>query len=417
VIVGGDKIAAVAKDAQPPQGAPHIKVDGIILPGFIDLHNHLTWNVFPRWRPTQKFSSRYEWQATPEYDQALRIPQGRMMANGLGCKANLFAEVKALAGGATSIAGSLIGQMDPERTCVVGLVRNLDHSSGFAKAPSQPACAGEAPTIPAAVANEVFPMEAKFERLNWLRCELQQGTLRGLLVHLAEGKPNDATARREFRMLQGQGLLQPGLVIIHGTALTVEDFVAMRDKSGLVWSPRSNDELYGGGPNIGAALAVGVNVAIAPDWSPTGSAGMIPEINYAAARHYAVRPKQYVAMASSAPAQMVRLDDRIGTLAPGKIADLLVIRSRGGAPYETVVTATPADILLVAVDGTPLYGDPVIMSALLPGKKLEELTVCGEKKMLFLESALPDGSWDAVRGQLEAELKRYGSSLGPIECS
>jgi 5-methylthioadenosine/S-adenosylhomocysteine deaminase len=44
---------------------------------------------------------------------------------------------------------------------------------------------------------------------------------------------------------------------------------------GLVWSPRSNNELYGGTLNIAAAQAVGLSFAIAPDWSPTGSAGML----------------------------------------------------------------------------------------------------------------------------------------------
>jgi hypothetical protein len=417
VVVADDRITVVGKDAKPPMGVVVQKIPGIIVPGFIDLHNHLTWNVFPRWHPAQKFSNRYEWQTTAEYDRVLRIPQGRLIANGLGCKANLFAEVKALVGGATSIAGSFIGRTDAERACVAGLVRNLDHSAGFAKPPSSPPCGGEAPPIPALVANEVFPIEASFERLNWLRCELQQGTVKGLLIHLAEGKPNDAAARREFRMLKGQGLVRAGVGIIHGTALALEDFQAMRDNgAGLVWSPRSNDELYGGTTNILAAQAEGVMIAIGPDWSPTGSGGVLQELNYAAARYAGITAKQYLAMATSTAAKIVRLDDRIGSLAPGKMADLVVIRSRGGAAYETVVTATPADVLLVAVGGVPLYGDPALMTALVPGKKLEDLTVCGEPKKLFLATATSE-SWDTVRGALEAELQRYGSNLSSFECS
>jgi hypothetical protein len=416
VVVADARLAAVAKDAKPPAGVVAQKISGIIVPGFIDLHNHLTWNVFPRWHPAQKFANRYEWQTTAEYDRVLRIPQGRLIANGLGCKANLFAEVKALVGGATSIAGSFIGRTDAERACVAGLVRNLDHSAGFPKPPSSPPCGGEASPIPALVANEVFPIEATFEHLNWLRCELQQGTVKGLLVHLAEGRPNDAAARREFRMLKGQGLVRAGVGIIHGTALTLEDFQAMRDNgAGLVWSPRSNDELYGGTTNILAAQAEGVMIAIGPDWSPTGSGGMLQELEYAASHHSGITAKQYVAMATSTAAKIVRLDDRIGSLAAGKMADLVVIRSRGGAAYDTVVTATPADILLVAVGGIPLYGDPGIMAALLPGKKLESLTVCGSEKKLFLEAATSE-SWDTVRGTLDAELQRYGSHLSSFEC-
>ena len=31
-----------------------VKTGGVVLPGFIDLHNHLTWNVLPRWIPSSE---------------------------------------------------------------------------------------------------------------------------------------------------------------------------------------------------------------------------------------------------------------------------------------------------------------------------------------------------------------------------
>jgi 5-methylthioadenosine/S-adenosylhomocysteine deaminase len=420
VVVNNDMISEIGKDAKPPDGAPVVATDGLILPGFIDLHNHLTWNVFPRWRPNQVFADRYEWQAIPEYDRVLRIPQGRMVADGFGCKANLFAEIKAIIGGATSVTGSFIGRTPNDRACVIGLARNLDHESGLAKKTPTTPCPGTPPLMTSAIANEVFPMEIPHDRLDWYRCELQQGTLKALLVHLGEGKPTDASARREFRMLKAQGMLQPGLVIIHGTALGVTDFKEMHDAGvGLVWSPRSNNELYGGTLNIAAAQAVGLSFAIAPDWSPTGSAGMLQEMNYAASRYAEVLPKQFVSMATSIPARIARVDDQVGTLQAGHLADILVLKKRGGAPYETVIASTPADVRLVVVGGMPVYGDRDLMEKLLPGKSFDDLTVCGVPKVFYLASVNLPGpaSWDQLRRDIESELQRYGSALAPMECN
>ena len=71
ISVSKEMITAVGSSATIPSSSSTIKVPGVILPGFIDLHNHLTWNVLPRWVPARKFNNRYEWQDTAEYDRAL----------------------------------------------------------------------------------------------------------------------------------------------------------------------------------------------------------------------------------------------------------------------------------------------------------------------------------------------------------
>lgn len=48
-----------------------------------------------------------------------------------------------------------------------------------------------------------------------------------------------------------------------------------------MWSPHSNFELYGVTADVGAAYCEGVTLALAPDWSPTGSDNMLDEIKYA----------------------------------------------------------------------------------------------------------------------------------------
>jgi cytosine/adenosine deaminase-related metal-dependent hydrolase len=94
-----------------------------------------------------------------------------------------------------------------------------------------------------------------------------------LLIHLAEG--TDALSLEEFTFMQSQSLLNPKGVVIHGIPLRPTDFQAMSlHGTSLVWSPRSNLELYGATADINAALDAGVEIALAPDWAVTGSSNM-----------------------------------------------------------------------------------------------------------------------------------------------
>jgi 5-methylthioadenosine/S-adenosylhomocysteine deaminase len=55
----GQTIGAVGPAASVPTAPNALRIpDTVILPGFIDLHYHLTWNILPRWVPGRKFASR-----------------------------------------------------------------------------------------------------------------------------------------------------------------------------------------------------------------------------------------------------------------------------------------------------------------------------------------------------------------------
>jgi 5-methylthioadenosine/S-adenosylhomocysteine deaminase len=256
-------LSYVGESSSIPNALTPTKTNAIILPGFIDLHNHLTWNILPRWILNRKFGNRYDWQDTAEYDRLLVAPHLAAMSVA-GCEAEVYAEIKALIGGATSVVGS-----SSNKGCAAELVRNLDVSSGLGFIPPGPLdpCEPKPPKplqpLQDFVANEVFPLEIPYERVAFLKCELEAGNLRSLVVHLSEGAPTDASAHREFNMLKSAGLLMPGLVIVHGTALQPKDFGDMAAAQvGLVWSPRSNDELYGATTNVAAAQHASVSIAI-----------------------------------------------------------------------------------------------------------------------------------------------------------
>jgi 5-methylthioadenosine/S-adenosylhomocysteine deaminase len=130
----------------------------------------------------------------------------------------------------------------------------------------------------------------------------------------------------------------------------------------------------------------------------------------------ALSARQLFEMATSVPARLARLDGDIGTIAPGRAADLLLVRSANADPYEAIVTA-PADApTLVMVGGAALYGDPGHLAA-LGVRAVEEVDVCGARKGIDA-GALPSGSFAAVRERLARVLRAQGTELAPLaECA
>ena len=97
VVISGSTIASVGT------AATGLNVSGVIVPGLIDLHNHYTWNVLPRWTPKVRNANRYEWQEDPEYALRLGGPHYAMIDAGFGCDMIQYAEIKALVNGATAV--------------------------------------------------------------------------------------------------------------------------------------------------------------------------------------------------------------------------------------------------------------------------------------------------------------------------
>jgi len=263
VLIQNGRIAAVGAKISLPPGTRTVETHGVIAPGLIDLHNHLTWNVFSRWKPNELFGNRYDWQQKPIYNLLMDSPHAALVEEGLECQMERYAEVKAITEGETSVVGGMFA------ACDQGLARNLDYD---------PELGSGLGTI----LYNIFPLAMSESELAAANAVLSAKPRGALIVHLAEGAPKNASAAEEFSILQGRGLLKPGVSVIHAAALTPQNFVAMAKAGvGFIWSPRSNIELYGDTTNVAAAKAAGLLMAIAPDWSPTGSVGLLGELNYA----------------------------------------------------------------------------------------------------------------------------------------
>jgi imidazolonepropionase-like amidohydrolase len=418
VSVSGSKIADVSILSNRSQHSS-VETDSFIFPGLIDLHDHITWNLLPRWKPGELFSNRYEWQQRTAYKIALDGPHAKLAADhALICDADRFGEIKAIIGGSTSVVGSLTPTPNTDdNSCIIGLARNLDNYSGFD---------GSALNHEKLL-YEVFPFEMKFGDANKARSDLDSGTLKAFIVHVGEGKPGDAASAREFRMLakRGDGFLRAGVSVIHGVALGKPELKQMADAGmGLIWSPRSNIELYGATTDVRAAKELGVRIALAPDWSPSGSDGLIEELKYAATWNASQVPPVFddgelVKMATTVPAVLAGVDRQIGSLTKGLYADLLLIKKSGklGA-YESLLHAQATDIRLVVIGGVPTYGDWDLMNKLLPGRHLEPITVCGAPKGLYIEPQrdVPESlkTLKQIASELALKLSSWGTSLAEL---
>jgi hypothetical protein len=105
------------------------------------------------------------------------------------------------------------------------------------------------------------------------------------------------------------------------------------------------------------------------------------------------------------------------------MADFVVVDAKvdpaAARPLDPVVKATPANIMLVVVGGQPLYGDPSLLAQLMPGATLEQMTVCGTQKKLYLgqSGAAAHGQRLAdIENALKSALAKAGSNLPAIEC-
>jgi 5-methylthioadenosine/S-adenosylhomocysteine deaminase len=184
-----------------------------------------------------------------------------------------------------------------------------------------------------------------------------------------------------------------------------------------VWSPHSNFELYGSTAEVAEAKQAGVTIAIAPDWSPTGSDGMLQELKYASVWNATQSPmpftdRELFEMATLHAAQLGGIEDQAGTISVGKRADLLVLKPGmpSGDVYGALTHSSPVDVALLMVDGVPVYGDQQVMSELKKGQGYATISICGAAKTLNFQAT----EWTATSAELASALPRWGASLSPL---
>jgi 5-methylthioadenosine/S-adenosylhomocysteine deaminase len=389
VLIQGNNLVCVSarcNDRPGYAGATIIETSGIIYPGLVNTHDHPQYNFLPPWTPPTLYPNSDAWQRAPSYRAATEVLRTNETAH--TCAMLKWGELRAIVSGTTSIQGAT-------RT----LARNVEYGADFAGVDTH-----RTNTLGIATVDAMAALT--------LRNAITAGTVSTYILHLSEGI--DEAAWREWGMLTSRELLTPALTVVHGTALAREEFNRMAAVNArLVWSPRSNLVLYGRTTDVGAALDAGLTVALAPDWTPTGSPNLLVEMRYArevsrAALGGRLTARDIVEMATSRAALVVNRP-QIGTLAEGRYADIMVVPDRGCDAYESLLDAPVADVSLVMVGGRVLYGNADIVDALPANARLrcEPVTFCDQQKRACVALADTTNELDRTLAQVETELRGF----------
>jgi 5-methylthioadenosine/S-adenosylhomocysteine deaminase len=402
VEVLGDEIVSIQR--KRPKGIPVVQAGGLIFPGLIDSHNHPSYNVLG-FIPFQKlFEDRYEWRDEQVYDDFGDQLSSIEHYDGYYAQyVNLWklAEVRALTAGTTAIQGSNCNGYWNNDFAHQGIgINNVER-------------------FPARVYHTTFPLW--LSPADW--AELNALALDRFIIHLCEGI--NSWALDEFYIWQGAGMLDGRTTIIHGVPLGDPEWAAMAAVgANLIWSPMSNLVLYGDTADVPGALAAGVNVALAPDWTESGSKHILDEMRVADAHDNAhwgdvISPLQLAEFVTRNAAKAVGTEQFMGQIAPGYRANLMVIPGSPKHPYDALLRATQKKVKLTVVDGKPMYGNPDTVASFGFAENVESITVGGEEKALAIQVDVPYAhipEADKPFSQVMSELEEAYAASEPKVC-
>jgi cytosine/adenosine deaminase-related metal-dependent hydrolase len=362
------RIAGVGRGR--PSGPVHDLGDAIILPGLVNAHTHLEFSDLDRPLPAggglpawiERVVAMRRSRAAAGVDDTARLRAA--VASGL--EQSAAAGVTAIGEIATA-SHPLVGQAGPlvrvfrEALGLVPVAMAAARSTvvrDLARMNSEGTCTGISPHAPYSVAESLG------------RQVIGEAVRRQLpvMMHLAESRDEAdllATGGGAFRTLLEQlGAWQPGTpprllsladwitllaraprgVVVHGTFLP-EDQAALsrlarhRDRLCVVVCPRTTLAISGRLPPVEAFLAAGIRVAIGtdsrasnPDLSVLAECRTLVDVGV-------VSPREALTMATRQGAWALAFERRCGMLAPGRAADLAILRpsSRHADPSEAVL--------------------------------------------------------------------------------
>ncbi len=372
---------------------------GVISPGLINAHDHITFAQNSPARDTgERYEHRHDWRVGLRGHTEIVVP------GGASDDEIRWGELRMLFGGATSINGSN-GRSGVLRNLDATQVSNVALLEGLRQQP---------------VLYQTFPLadsgQATQRRLT---CNYGNGDTTMTIAnrdaytpHIAEGI--DQASRNEFicTTSDDQDKIAPGVstdlflpqtAAIHGVGLLAPDFALMAARnSSLIWSPRTNISLYGETARVSVAHRFGVRIALGTDWIASGSANMLRELRCAAELNETYYDHTFTdldlwKMATINAAGAMAMDDAIGELAVGKVADIAIFDGRERRPLRAIIDAAPKDVALVMRGGKTLYGDDNVVAGLrLSG--CDAFEMCGAFKQVCVQDEVGK-SWPAFAAE------------------
>jgi 5-methylthioadenosine/S-adenosylhomocysteine deaminase len=398
VVARGDRITAVLPvreaHARHPSARRVVLPTHALVPGLINLHTHAAMALLRGIAddlPLKAWLTEHIWPAearhvSPEFVEAgTLVAAAEMLRSGTTCFHDMyfFPEAAARAAarcGIRAVLGLVVLEFP------TAYARNADEYFDRGRA----ACAALAdyPLVRCAVAPHApyTVSDLSFTRSVALADELDVP----LHVHVHETEDEVAESmaehgRRPLARLDALGVVTNRLIAAHGVHLTPaeRDLLAARGAA-VAHCPAANFKLASGFAPIADLLARGVTVGIGTDgaasnnrldlWSEVRLAALVAKA--VAGRADAVPAYQALAMLTRHGARALRMDADLGSIAPGKQADLVAVDL--GAP-ELQPCFDPVSHLIYAsgrehVSHVWVAGRPVVVDHVLQTVDVAEVT-------------------------------------------
>jgi cytosine/adenosine deaminase-related metal-dependent hydrolase len=407
-------IACVGCDCSTAPGAAQAATvtcaNGVISPGLINSHDHITYANNPPYpsSPT-RYDHRHEWRigagpTKPKITYASGAPTAVVLA----------AELRFVMSGATSTisAGG-----------AAHLLRNLDTANKEGLAVKT-------------IDSDTFPLDDASGIMHDSGCNYGTNpttaadikNLDGYQPHIAEGV--NQAARNELTCTSSTGsgandLFEPKTGIVHAVATTpTEANLMQKDHVWVVWSPRSNVSLYGNTAPITLLDHMGVPLVLGTDWLISGSMNLSRELACADALNQHYYGKHFSdfdlwRMVTTNAALAGGVEKAVGMLAPGRVGDIAIFDGTIHKDHRAVIAAEPKDVALVLRGGQPLYGDDALVAdAAIGGSACETLDVCGAPKRACVAKDTGSTTLAAVKaaGETYAPLFHCGAPTQEPTC-
>lgn len=377
VLVGSDgKIVCADADCSSADGYGNATVlacpGGVVSAGLVNAHDHTDYNTAaPIDHGDTRWDHRHGWRTGAGGEPKIKQP-----STSTDPKVIAAAELRFLMSGVTSLNGS---------GGVGGLVRNVanykhqDELEGL-----------NGPTV----FFDTFPLGdsdgteltsgCNYPSVRPAGTAFQDGNY---TPHVAEGI--NAAAENELHCETGTLITdRTGIIHLVGVNATDVNTVATAGAK-VIWSPRSNISLYGNTTPLTELKNANVTVAMGTDWLASGSMNMLRELACADSLNQKYFGNAYddrglYEMATKNGAIAIGFDSQIGTLEPGKVADIAIYAPGSNKDYRAVLNAGVEDVLLVLRGGKPLFGQKDIMDGL--GASCDALDVCGQQKSVCIDT-------------------------------
>ena len=390
--IEGDRIAGIGRAPAGPRADHTIDASGdFVLPGFIQTHIHLCQTLFRGSAddlPLLAWLRTRVWPLEAAHDERTLAAAARLAAAELqmsGTTSVLTMETvhgteavcEALAPtGLRAVVGKCL--MDergdaPERLCQP-MRDALDESMALHKrwhgAADGRIRTALAPRFALSCSPELLEATAALSQAH------------GLIVHTHASEQRDEIAAVRARSgmdnvayLASLGLASERLCAAHCVWITEAEQALMAERSvRVLHCPGSNLKLGSGIAPVPELRARGVSVSLGADGAACNNTlDMFHEMRLAAtlqamrAGPGTLTARDAVWMATREGARALGQSDRLGSLEPGKLADVIIVRRDGlhtrpsGDPYSTLVYASrPTDVRTTIVNGTVVYANDAL---------------------------------------------------------